>query len=55
MNTLIYNPTATGRSGFHAVRTALRFTLDKGEIKDLEVIELENKGAVKSKEVNENL
>ncbi len=37
------NPGAAGRSGFHAVRTAIRFSLDKGEIKDLEVIELDNK------------
>ncbi len=37
------NPGACGHSGFHAVRTAVRFVLDKGEIKDLEVIELENK------------
>ena len=40
INTLTMNPGAAGRSGFHAVRTALRFTLDKGEIKDLEVVEL---------------
>jgi len=37
------NPGAAGLSGFHAVRTALRFTLDKGEIKDLEVVELGDK------------
>jgi putative phosphoesterase len=37
------NPGAAGLSGFHAVRTAIRFVLDKGEIKDLEVIELGNK------------
>lgn len=40
INCLHINPGAAGRSGFHAVRTAIRFTLDKGEIKDLEVIEL---------------
>ncbi len=41
------NPGAAGISGFHSVRTALRFVLDKGNIKDLEVIELENKGSYK--------
>ncbi|TLX72825.1 metallophosphoesterase family protein [Labilibacter sediminis] len=44
INCLHINPGAAGRSGFHAVRTAIRFTLDNGEIKDLEVIELDNKG-----------
>ena len=34
------NPGASGISGFHQVKTMLRFVLDKGEIKDLEVIEL---------------
>lgn len=43
INCLHMNPGAAGRSGFHAVRTAVRFSLDKGEIKDLEVIELDNK------------
>ncbi len=43
INCLHMNPGAAGRSGFHAVRTAIRFTLDKGDIKDLEVIELDSK------------
>jgi len=34
------NPGAAGKKGFHKVRTMLRFVLDKGEIKNLEVIEL---------------
>ena len=34
------NPGAAGKYGIHKVITMLRFTLDKGEIKDLEVIEL---------------
>jgi len=34
------NPGAAGKYGFHKVRTLLRFKLDLGEIKDLEVIEL---------------
>lgn len=37
------NPGAAGKSGFHKVRTLVRFSLDNGEIKDLEVIELANK------------
>lgn len=35
------NPGAIGRTGFHKIRTLLRFTLDSGNIKDLEVVELE--------------
>ncbi len=39
-NSLLYiNPGAAGKSGFHQVRTMVRFGLDKGEIKDLEIIE----------------
>ena len=34
------NPGAAGISGFHAVRTALRFSVDGADIKDLEVIEI---------------
>ena len=34
------NPGAAGMSGFHKVRTLVRFTIDSKEIKDLEVIEL---------------
>jgi putative phosphoesterase len=34
------NPGAAGKSGFHQVKTIVRFTIDKKEIKDLEVIEL---------------
>lgn len=33
------NPGAYGNHGFHKVKTMLRFTLDKGAIKDLEIIE----------------
>ncbi len=33
------NPGAAGKHGFHKTRTMLRFVIDKGEIKDLEVIE----------------
>lgn len=34
------NPGAAGKHGFHKVRTMLRFVLDKGDIKELEIIEL---------------
>ena len=34
------NPGAAGKSGFQKVRTLVRFVLDNGNIKDLEVIEL---------------
>ncbi len=34
------NPGAAGISGFHKVRTLVRFTIDGSDIKDLEVIEL---------------
>lgn len=34
------NPGAAGKSGFHKVRTLVRFMIDEGNIKDLEVIEL---------------
>lgn len=34
------NPGASGKHGFHKVRTMLRFVLDNGKIKDMEVIEL---------------
>jgi len=34
------NPGAAGVSGFHKVRTLVRFVIDNGEFKDLEVVEL---------------
>ena len=34
------NPGAAGVYGFHKIRTMLRFTLDKGKIENLEVVEL---------------
>ncbi|MDF1672621.1 MAG: metallophosphoesterase family protein [Vicingaceae bacterium] len=40
LNFLHINPGAAGKSGFHKVKTLIRFTIDKKEIKDLEVIEL---------------
>jgi len=40
LDLLHLNPGACGISGFHAVRTALRFSIDGANIKDMEVIEL---------------
>ena len=34
------NPGAAGKSGLHHIRTAVRFVIDNGEVKNLEVIEL---------------
>ncbi len=39
-NVLHLNPGAAGKHGFHKVRTMLRFELDSGNIKNLEIIEL---------------
>lgn len=43
MGHLHMNPGAAGISGFHSVRTALRFTLDNGDIRDVEVAEWERR------------
>lgn len=40
------NPGAAGIQGFHQVRTIIRFTIDEDVIKDLEVIELGQKGII---------
>ena len=40
IQTLHMNPGAAGIYGFHQVRTLLRFVVDDGDIRDLEVIEL---------------
>lgn len=37
------NPGAAGKHGFHKIRTMLRFSLEMGGIKDMEVIELANR------------
>ncbi|MBO7580073.1 MAG: metallophosphoesterase family protein [Bacteroidaceae bacterium] len=42
LHLLHINPGAAGRSGFQPVRTLVRFTIDGKEIKDLEVIELDD-------------
>ena len=40
LNLLHINPGAAGISGFHKVRTMVRFVIDNGVFKDLEVIEI---------------
>ena len=37
---LFMNPGAAGKHGFHKVKTLLRFELENGDIKNLEVVEL---------------
>ena len=40
MGLLHVNPGAAGRTGFHKVPTAVRFEIEAGEVRNLEVIEL---------------
>ena len=42
-NLLHMNPGAAGKSGFHQVRTMLRFVIDDDKIKDLEIVEIGKK------------
>mgnify|MGYP000038262378 CR=1 FL=1 len=44
LDLLHLNPGAAGNHGFHKIRTMLRFNIDKGNIKDLEIIELAKRG-----------
>lgn len=44
LNLLHLNPGAAGNHGFHKIRTMLRFDLDKGNITNLEIIELAKRG-----------
>jgi len=43
LNLLHLNPGAAGKHGFHKIRTMLRFEIDKGNITNLEIIELEKR------------
>lgn len=47
-NLLHINPGAAGKHGLHKVRTAARFTIESGKIKDLEIIELGLRGTISS-------
>lgn len=40
LNLLHLNPGAAGKEGFHQVRTLMRFAIEAGKVKDLEVIEI---------------
>lgn len=40
LNLLHINPGAYGKSGFHKVRTAVRFKIEKKSIRDLEILEI---------------
>ena len=44
LSILHMNPGAAGVFGFHKIRTLLRFTIDKGKIDNVEVVELDAKG-----------
>ena len=43
LNCLLLNPGACGKSGWHKKQTLLRFEIDKGDIKNMEVIELDRR------------
>ncbi|MEN0048097.1 MAG: metallophosphoesterase family protein [Bacteroidota bacterium] len=42
------NPGAAGNHGFHKMKTIVRFSLEEGNIKEVEVIELGRRGAIKT-------
>ncbi len=46
LNLIHINPGAAGISGFHKIRTMVRFIINKKEIKNLEVIELGLRGKI---------
>ena len=46
LGVLHLNPGAAGVYGFHKIRTMLRFTLDKGKIENLEIVELGARGTI---------
>lgn len=45
LNLLHLNPGAAGIHGFHKIRTMLRFELENGDIKNMEIIELGKRGS----------
>lgn len=47
------NPGACGNEGWHKVKTLIRFSIEKGRIFDLQVIELGNKGIKRT--INEDV
>lgn len=47
-NLLHINPGAAGNHGFHKMKTAVRFEINKGKIENVEVIELGLRGSLKN-------
>lgn len=48
-NDMLYlNPGAAGNHGFHHTKTILRFDIAQGEVRNMEVIELGKRGALKA-------
>jgi uncharacterized protein len=45
-NMLYINPGAAGNHGFHTMKTLMRFTIDNGQLGNMEVIELGKRGAL---------
>jgi hypothetical protein len=52
-NMLFVNPGAAGKTGFHRVKTALRFQLDGGEITNMEVHEIDPRANQPNKSFNQ--
>jgi len=46
LNCLHINPGAAGDQGWHHIRTIVRFAIDGPDIKDCQVVELGNRGAI---------
>jgi len=46
-NVMYMNPGAAGNEGFHKMKTLLRFSVENGMLKDLEVVELGMRGFLK--------
>ena len=42
-NVLHINPGAAGNSGFHRVKTAIKFNIDSGNITDMKIMEIDRK------------
>lgn len=45
-NLIHINPGACGNHGFHQVKTLVRFSIDQGKLRDVEVIELGKRGKI---------
>lgn len=46
LNLLHLNPGSCGNNGFHTIKTALKFEIEKKEIKNLNVLELGQRGGI---------